>query len=362
MPSFASHVAREIRLKKERFRESFDPSPRTEAEERLMARVPAIWNALPEGEPPPREAFAVDGASAHRRFHNGASFLICQALLVGPGIEHEHVEVEVLRGGKEQDPEKAVDRLRQYCELTVALEPLAKTAGGMLLMDGSLAGTVRSVCIAKPGDIGGLSDLRSLLLNRCLTLFEACAAQDTLLVGISKTAGQSILFRALMDGEPVSEPLCDAELLSRFTEEPGFTTPVMLGRAALQGAGIPEGCDSRGTAWSERLAALPAIAVFYVRLAPGDDVLRVDVLGSGIGCRQSLTAFDSAFADAGAVEDVARLLMSQFGGPSVYNVPLYQVDQAVRLHDATVNDAYLHLLRQVAGSGIRLDRGSRRFV
>jgi hypothetical protein len=362
MPSFASQVAAQIKAKEDRFRKSFDPAPRTEAEERAMARVADVWNPLPDGAPPQRPAFAVDGASAHRRFHNGASFLLCQALLIGPGAEHEHVEVEVLRGGEEQDPEKAVDRLRQYCELTVARELLPRLAGGMLLMDGSLAGTVRSVCIARPGSVGALEDLRGLLLDNCLTLFETCAAQDTLLVGISKTAGQSILSRELMEGEVTKEALCDAELLTRFTDAPGFTAPVMLGRATLQGAGIPEGCDRDGRAWAERLAALPAIAVFYVRLAPGDDVLRVDVLGSGIGCTSRLTAFDSALADADTVADVVRLLVSQFGGPSVYNVPLYQVDQAVRLHDGTVNDAYLYLLRQATGARVRLDRSSRRFV
>lgn len=363
MPDFIEQYLRELRHKRGRFSASFDVAARNDMERQVQEAVGARWNPLPGGaEPEPRRAFAVDGSSAMRPLMNGASFLVCQSLLVGEGLEESLVAVEVLRGGDGRDPGRALDRLRQYCEFRIAADHLDRMAGGMLLIDGSLLSDLRHMLYLRSMRLGDFADLRAALLDSYLSLVEGCRERDILLVGISKSARDSLLMESLVENTSPRDRLCDAEVLHRFGGlHPGFTQPILFGSdgTTVQDVERDPEADPRTHA---RVTALPCIAVVYVRLSGGEDALRVDITGDGIGCSQSLLEFRRSWGSVESVVPVIRRLMAQYGGPTVYNAPLYAVDRMVRLSGRTVDGPYMALLREATGALVTADRSTRRFL
>lgn len=359
MPSFIQQYIDQVSAKQECFAECFETNPRNDREKAIRDALIARWHPLPGGpEPPPRRTYAVDGASGSRPLSNGASFLVAQSLLVGQDTEASMVRVEVVRGGDTRNAERLVDHLRQYCETAVAVDHLDRMAGGMLLIDGSLLADISHILALGPMKLAGGTDLRSLLLGAFLDLVEGCRARDILLVGIAKTARDTLLHSGLADDPGPGARLCDAEILLRFGGgRPGFTPPMLFGTDAIQIA-----WDKQHPTLRARAEALPCVAVMYVRLSGGEDALRVDVTGCGIGRRDTLLQAPRAWGNAAEVEPLIRRLMGQHGGANVYNAPLYGVDRMVRLSGKTMDGAYMALLRNVTGVPMVADRGTRRFT
>lgn len=362
MPSFIQQYATELASKGARFAECFDTTPRTSSEQTLAEAIQRNWFPLPAPlTTDHRLTYAVDGASASRPLMNGASFLVCQSLLAGKGLEESRVAVEVVRGGDVRDANRGLDRLRQFLEFRVAADHLNRMAGGMLLVDGSLLSDLSHMLYLRPMRLGGYPDLRASLVGAFLDLLEGCRARDILLVGVAKTSRDSLLCDSLLDNPRPQDRLCDAEILHRFLSgAPGYTRPILFGTDATSASGEDAGSEPDSVV-QERVKALPCIAVLFVRLAPGEDALRVDVLGDGIGCHNALLSFRRAWGDAEAVAPVVSRLVAQHGGPSVYNAPLYAVDRMVRLSNQTVDGAYMALLREATGHLVQSDRGTRRF-
>ena len=359
MPGFIHQYIAQIDAKSERFKGCFAEQPQNDVEQALRNALVAKWRPLPDGpDPEPRRAFAVDGASGSRSLSNGASFLVAQSLVVGPETEETMVAVEVVRGGDSRNAERMVDHLRQYCEAAIALRCLDRMAGGMLLIDGSLLADLSHILALGQMRLAGGTDLRALLLNAFLGLVEGCVARDILLVGVAKTARDTLLHPGLTEDPGPSARVCDAEILMRFGRgKPGYTPPMLFGTAAVQVA-----WDKAAPGLRIRAEALPCIAVMYVRLAGGEDALRVDVIGPGIGRTETLFGLMPAWAEPDEGAPLIRRLMAQHGGPSVYNGPLYGVDRMVRLSGKTMDGAYMALLRDATGAKAETDRGTRRFT
>lgn len=365
MPSFLEQYIRQIQIKSQRFGESFTALPRNETEERLQDGVIARWNDLPPtaSGAARRPAFAVDGSSAMRPLMNGATFLVCQSLLVGGGLEESLVFVELVRGGDGRDAGRALDRLRQYAEFRVAADHLDRMAGGLLLVDGSLLSDLSHMLYLRPLRLGEFTDLRAALMGAYLDLLDGCRERDILLVGISKSARDTLLMKSLVDEAAPGTALCDAEILHRFTGgRPGYTQPILFGTDGT--AARPEdGGDSHVEAtFAKRLSDLPCIGVFYIRLAGGEDALRVDVMGNAIGREERLLDFQRAWAPSESAADLVACLRGQHGGPNVYNAPLYTADRMVRLAGQMVDGPYMALLREASGAMVAPDRSTRRFV
>lgn len=112
-----------------------------------------------------------------------------------------------------------------------------------------------------------------------------------------------------------------------------------------------------------RLSIAPAIGTFYVRLAAGDDALRVDALASTFGSNDlRLLGFTRTLVPYTTALPLVQKLLSNYGGYSVYHAALYVVDKEVRLNAATVDHIYLSVLRRQLGQPIQYDRSTRRFV
>lgn len=367
---------------------------------------------------------AVDGSRAIRALSSGADWIIAQALLIGlNGLRKSAVDTILLRGEIERP---AVDRcaalLMRSLELDLALKFVEGGDGHVLILDGSLYADLPYLLYRLA--IGGYEDLPLKVLEQYLELFDLCQKREVLLLGISKSARSAVLGQALLDGNrSLASPVprlpdsgisnlfegdvqeevgmlhgdlvrrktqqpgtrsgmnglpTDGELMHRWTKGTGLTDPVLLGSSSFGRAGAM--ADEKLTAQIKqallepqqppdlqrvlnRLFTAPAIGTFYVRLAPGDDALRVDALASTfnrddlhlLGFTRTLIPYTTALP-------LVQHLLGEYGGLSVYNAALYVVDKEVRLHAATVDHIYLPVLRSQLGQPIQYDRSTRRFI
>lgn len=357
MPSFIDQYISQITTKSARFADCFSKEPRDDAERTLAEALSSRWRPLPSGPAlPPRRTFAVDGASGSRPLDNGATLLVAQSLLLGPETEETIVCVEMARGTDSRNADRLVDHIRQWCEAEVAAANLDRMAGGMLLIDGSLLADLKHILTMPPMRMAHGTDLRAELMGSFLRLIEGCRERDILLVGVAKTTKDDLLHEALVPDSDPTGRLSDMELLYRFGGgEPGYTSPILYGTNAIQ-------LQDRDGSTRARAEALPCVAVSFVRLAGGEDPLRIDVMGYGIGRAETLLAFHREWGSGAEMEDVVLRLMALYGGASVYNAPLYQVDRLVRLSGITMDGAYMALLREATGEPVNADRGTRRFT
>lgn len=373
----------------------------------------------------PSSLAAVDGSRAIRALNSGADWIIAQALLLGPhGRRLSAVDTLLLRGEIERP---AVDRcaslFMRSLELDLALQFVKNETGSMLILDGSLYADLPYLLYNLA--INGYEDLPLKVLEQYLQLFELCQKRDVLLLGIAKSARSAVLGRALLSENHLSmssslqrtdalqvleadvqnETLLsyakngyrqrkrpgmnglptDGELLHRWTKDIGLTDPVLLGSASfghasaemttklvsrakqsLHGSHLLSNQPRMGEqlgSLHERLLCAPAIGTFYIRLAPGDDVLRVDALASSFGRNDlRLLEFTHTLVPATTALPLVKHLLGEYGGLSVYHAALYVVDQEVRLHAETVDHVYLSILRRQLGQSIQYDRSTRRFL
>lgn len=369
---------------------------------------------------------AVDGSHAIRALNVGADWIVAQALLIGPqGLRLPAADTLLLRGDIERPAiDRCASLLMRSLELDLALKFVESDLGNILLVDGSLYSDLPYLLYNLA--IGGYEDFPMRVLEQYLELFDLCQKHDVLLLGIAKRTRATVLGRALLDhnpstassvlrladtpqtlptdvqdevplGDSTGQPQqrrslrpdtyrlpSDGEILHRWTHGPGLTDPVLLGSAsfghtssqvvaqlALQARGSPQASAAfptqdrllaRLSPLQQRLLAAPAIGTFYLRLAPGDDVFRVDALAGTFGrvdlrlldFAQTLMPYTTAFP-------VVRHLRGDYGGLAVYNAALYVVDQEVRLYAETVDHVYLPVLRRQLDHPILYDRSTRRF-
>lgn len=369
---------------------------------------------------------AVDGSRAIRALNIGADWIIAQALLIGPhGFRSTAADTLLLRGEIERPAiNRYASLLMRSLELDRALEFAQSGIGNILILDGSLYADLPYLLYNL--EIGGYEDFPLRVLEKYLTLFDLCQKQEILLLGISKSARSAVLGRALLEKSYAAQPRAlqlpdsvmsleadvqetpfirdihregqrqrntvagmnglptDGEILYRWTVDAGFTDPVLLGSAsfghtsaqvvaklALQAKQsqmeksifVQNKLSERLSPLQEQLLLAPAIGTFYVRLAPGEDILRVDALASSFGRNDlHLLEFARELVPYTTALPIVQLLRDNYGGASVYNAALYVVDREVRLHAETVDHVYLPILRRQLGYPVQYDRSTRRFI
>jgi hypothetical protein len=425
MASFVDIIAQCISLRRAEFLAGLSTHPNDDVEHLLMTQVKTHWHPFSResGKRVPQSQWrvgAVDGSHAIRSLNVGIDWIIAQALLIGPdGRRLSEGDTLPLRGDIERP---AVDRcaslLMRSLELRLALQFVQEDMGNVLLLDGSLYADLPYLLYNLA--IGGHEDLPLNVLTQYLDLFELCQQHNVLLLGIAKTARSKVLGHAFLkesstnhdisiqstdtsstteNKEPIADhqfsnlfnpdlPLLpsDGEMLRRWTEGCGLTDPLLLGSASfghrsaqkvaqlalrakqsstqfgLQPTILQDHIQERLSPLQERLLAAPAIGTFYARLAPGEDILRIDALASTFG-RSDLCLLEFAhdITTYRVALPIMEYLLNDYGGLAVYNAALYVVDQEVRLHAETVDRIYLPILRSQLDYSVQYDRSTRRF-
>lgn len=308
----------------------------------------------------------------------------------------EVTDTEVIfRRSNLSDPilDRYSDLLLRHMELKVALDHLDDLADGILYLDGSLYAELPHLLY--PLRVQTAVDLPLRILEMYLELWQRSRELNLMVVGIAKTSRGSLLSNTFLnlpadsDTVPVDvdddemrlggENLpTDAEILYRWTEGAGFTTPILVGMQSFghrkrqllgaQSALIREyerhGVDvDRTNDILERVLDEAAIAAWYVRFNAGEDPLRVEVPMTVLSDETSaISDFYSRILSSESARQVLGYLSASHGGLSVYNAPLYTADRKVRLRRRVVDTKYLSIVRHVVDKPVDYDRSLRRFM
>jgi NurA domain len=337
------------------------------------------------------------------------------------------VETRLLRGEIEHPAvDRFASLLMRSLELKLALDFVQSRIGNILLLDGSLYADLPYLLYNLPIGgyedlpikvleqylelfnlcqkhdvllLGIAKSTRSTILGRALldsassgeqfALQQADTLQgldaDVQKEALSDDSVEGYRRKYARSGSSIQRLPTDGELLYRWTKGCGLTNPVLLGSASFghesalsaaklasqakqslrepQSTVIRDRLQERLSPIQERLLAAPAIGTFYVRLSPGEDVLRVDALASTFGRDDiHLLEFAQTLAPYTTALPIVQHLQGEYGGLSVYNAALYVVDQEVRLHAETVDHVYLQILRHQLGHPVQYDRSTRRFI
>jgi len=388
MPEFMAQYLTELETQRGHFLNLLSDDPANELENQLRAAAQAVWNPrLPPADPDPRDAYAVDGSDAMRSFDNGTFLVVSHALLGGPDVEACTTSVVLQRDTLSSDSrERLRGLLTRAQEIGLARDYVARCSGGSLYLDGSLYAEFGHLIY--PYESSAHTEVPLVLLERYLDLLEAARQHDVRVVALAKTSRGHLLAHTLLAPKngvgqeyhrdnDVDLP-SDGEVLARWTQGPGYTTPILVGweafgnRAAqlvrspstLAEAFARAGADRAYAARTlERLRNLPAVWASYVRLDDDDDCVRVEFLSDEVlpnapritDLLLELSPDPTLGCDrlAGVVADHAT--------PRLYNTGLYVVDRLVRLPRVMVDEKYLPLLCEALGVPLRLNRSERRF-
>ncbi|HVB24873.1 MAG TPA: DNA double-strand break repair nuclease NurA [Ktedonobacteraceae bacterium] len=427
MTSFTELIAESIRQRRADFLAKLSSEPENETETLLARGTQAHWHPFGADDGldafhHTQRVAAVDGSLAIRALSVGAYWIVAQALLIGPdGLRLSRGDTRLIRGEVERpNVDRCASLLMRSLELELALEFTRNTSDHVLLLDGSLYSDLPYLLYNLA--IGGYEDLPSQVLEQYLELFDLCQQRNIFLLGVSKSARSAVFGRALLaesnassssrsmqtdsthmlkadvqnpdddsagdtlhfpqrhshTRQEVNELPTDGELLYRWTKGMGLTDPVLLGSDSFGRGSAPviailsaqnqplaqeAGFSPLQQQMIEQLHHAPAIGTFYARLAPGEDVLRIDALASTYGrANVRLLDFAQAFIPHTTAYPIMHRLLREYGGRSVYNAALYVVDHEVRLRAETVDSIYLPVLRRQLNYPIQYDRSTRRFI
>lgn len=382
MPNFIDRLSVQVTNNKTELRETLTREARPE-ERDLQRLVKKHWHPLPKTTDALRHpAYAVDGSRAVRHLANGAYLFVAQALLVGEQegerVEDTQADVQILPG---VTPSPFVERFAELMmhrlEANLARDRARDIPrDAVIFLDGALYGQLPQLFPVNVSDNDGDAEKKTKsLINQVVkdilesyrVLFDACRDGLTL-VSIAKTSHEgthSRVWQTRANGKTIPLEISDSEIIYRWTDQAaGFSTPILLGKRSF----------SRGSQTvlldDESIRRAPAILSFFVRPADYDDALRIDVPACCIGRDETIDDIESGDeilldqpADLAAVEKILYLLMSDYGGPEVYNALMYSVDREVRLRQDMMDQVYLSLIQNTLGSDVelRLDRSERRF-
>lgn len=402
MTDFVADFAASITAQSQDIELLFSRKPNNPIEEQLAITMANHWHRWPSStDNERREAYAIDGSGAIRFFDNGACMIVSHALLERAGREETDTDV-IFRRGNALNPvlDRYRDLLLRWMELKIALDHVDSLAGGILYLDGSLYAELPhllyplDIQVDSHRDTKGTAGFPLRVLEMYLELWRRCRELDVVLVGISKTSRGNLLSNTFLnpsDSDTISANIpdreiapgraslpTDAEILYRWTEGAGFSTPILVGmqsfghrrrqllgdRTTFTAEYKQRGVDAY---WADSILnntlAASAIAAWYVRFSPGEDPLRVEVPATVLLDESfAMADFYSRIITPDNIQQVLAHLLTSYGGPSVYNAPLYTADRKVRLNRRVVDEKYLSIIRQVVGTPVNYDRSLRRFT
>lgn len=351
------------------------PEAQSETEDLWAEAARGRWHELPQAAQDRSRLYAVDGSGHTVALNSGFYIVVAQAFLAGPTEDDASAEVDLEIADARRnttDISSLRDLMMRRLESQVALDTAQRIqhpGESVLLLDGSLYAELTHLSLSYGWGVTfgvGLNGGRAVAaqpgrveqtLEAYVQLSRWSAEHDLLVLGVSKTTRAHFMARLMeQDGLPTDEGRpSDPELLYRWLTGPGYSHPILLGAAELGGVPLQPEAE-------ELLEACPAMVSLYVRPAPNDDPLRIDVPASALGLGASFQDLEQEWvADPRSIEPIVALVLAMYGGHTVHNAPLYLVDRKVRLSRRTVEQVYLPVLARVANVPLSVDRSRRRF-
>ncbi|MEM3430852.1 MAG: DNA double-strand break repair nuclease NurA [Candidatus Bathyarchaeia archaeon] len=449
MPEFLDSFAEEIELKKSYLRDLITKGISNPLDPDIEVLMRRNWHCFPKfnidlGGVSSSKAVAVDGSLAKRLLSGGCVLYIVRSMALFGKRKFRRLEFDILTSRASYiDVSRYISRRSEYVEHLVAMDALESGVDAdFLLLDGSFHSRLMAVPQDTPfeGRRGFMIDY----FNKFCELLNTCRVRGVIPVGVSKDSRMTLLrdhflsdllsedleelkpspedyaeinrtFQSILHrrrGQRVKrfrllEPKygfgrlgrvmqilleakalrSDHQMILRYTEGAGYSTPLELGAygrgpeligryerepseyvakyfpEAIDEAEDPGGFVEKATEVLSRIPSLSTIVSFHIRLDERDTPLRIDVPSWAFGIDQTLRDLHG-FAPLPNLDPskIIVMLRTLFGGVRHYNILLTTVDNEVRLRRSVVDETYLPILERSLGLQlpIRPVRGYRR--
>lgn len=368
MPDFISLFISEIKKKKPLLEELI--IKRGLSERPYIAEfIEKIWNKLSDTyDFTKKPTFAVDASQRTLSFSLGPYLIITQALAIGSnGYEKALVSIEPVVGSIPENQLGLLrDLLMQDLEIKLALQIVKENHPPfILLIDGSLLSRISYLLryLHSFEDENYINLAYNVLMNT-LDLINA-SKNDIDLISISKSSRNTFLFQILSIDNPeieknISYKPTDSEILSIFTSEPGYTTPLLIG--AEMGLGHKQlEIIEKNSDLQKVLSNTQAFYTFYIRLMPRDQLLRIDFPANIVGEKANILSVNYFWGKDINMAQILGVLRENCVNSKIYQTPLYFVDQIVRIKREPDLERYLMILKKEFPGFIELDRSQGRF-
>lgn len=313
--------------------------------------------------------YAVDASQRTLSFSLGPYLLITQALAIGSqGYERASVSIEPILGSTSEAQLNLIrDLIMQDLEIQLALQITRENPYPLtLLIDGSILSRIsyllRYIGILEEEKYKNLA--YNVLINT-LELIDLCKKNNVTLISISKSSRNTFFLQIIsIDNPKINEELpykpTDTELLSVFTTETGYTTPLLIGAEIGLGHKQLEIIE-KDSNLQNKLNNTPAFYTFYIRLFPRDQFLRIDFPAYIVDDNSSILSVNYYWGKNVSIDNIIALLKENCINPEIYQTPLYLVDRIVRIRREPDLERYILILKKEFPGVIEIDRSQRRF-
>lgn len=329
-----------------------------------------LWHSLPESyNYLKNQIFAVDASQRTLSFSLGPYLLITQALAIGSqGYEKALVSIEPILGSTSETQLNLVrDLIMQDLEIQLALQIVKDNPHPLsLLVDGSILSRIsyllRYIGILEEEKY---KNLAFNVLTNTLELINLCKKNSVNLISISKSSRNTFFLQIMsIDNPKINEEIpykpTDTELLTVFTTDTGYTTPLLIGAEIGLGHKQLELIE-KDLNIQNMLNSTPAFYTFYIRLLPRDQFLRIDFPGYMVNDDSSILSVNYYWGKNLNVDNIIALLKENCINSEIYQTPLYLVDRIVRIRREPDLERYILILKKEFPGVIEIDRSQRRF-
>jgi hypothetical protein len=270
-----------------------------------------------------------------RSLSNGIELFITRSMMIGNDeSKMKDVKFEMIKAPPAAMISLNFERmLRDLIEVEAVLNNADRLKeGDIVLVDGNLYGRLTHLVEELP--LENWRHLPLLIFERLQNLFTKCREKKVMLVGVSKFSRTRVLCSALLNEKGINHtyPLfLDTEIINRFRQGvPGLSSPLLLGEYALERAeemridpesyrkryfrNIPDSQVEWAVKTIRGVSEAPAIAMFHMTPAIGEQPLRVDIPASCLGIdAKIMDVRPYKFIDPSIVEPVVKQLLSGYG-------------------------------------------------
>ncbi|MCX7720381.1 MAG: DNA double-strand break repair nuclease NurA [Dictyoglomus thermophilum] len=368
MPDFISLFISEIKKKRPILEELL--LKRSLSDKSFVSEfIGKIWNKLSDSyQFTNKPTFAVDASQRTLSFSLGPYLIITQALAIGSnGYEKALVSLEPVWGSI---PETQLgllrDLLMQDLEIRLALQIIKENKASLrLFIDGSLLSRISYLLrYLHSFEDENYKNLAREVLMKTLDLINS-SKNNVDIISISKSSRNTFLFQILsLDNPDIDKTTpykpTDSEILSIFTSEPGYTTPLLIG--AEMGLGHKQlEIIEKDPDLQNILNNSPAFYTFYIRLMPRDQFLRIDFPANMVGEKSSILSVNYFWGKDINIDQILGVLRENCVNTKIYQTPLYFADQIVRIKREPDLERYIMILKTEFPGIIELDRSQGRF-
>jgi hypothetical protein len=313
-------------------------------------------------------SYAIDASQRILPLAFGPYHIISQGIILGENsYEKAEVSIDILEGTISKNQLEFIsDIILQNLEINLALKAVnEENPPYALFIDGSLSSRISHLLYLLDIDLNKYNTLVYDVLKKTLDLVKISKEKGIYLISISKVSRDTFLSQIISEseGKTIESKLyfTDSELISYFTKDVGYSTPILLGGKRILGKKQWDILNKNYTL-KDIFEDINAFINIYIRLIPNDQPLRIDFPCYLIKRDDIFLNSDYQILPQVDIRDIISLIKNNCADLNVYQTHLYLVDRLVRIRREPDLERYILILEKELGRSLPVDRSQRRFI